>query len=401
MAYSRKTGDLFISEEIKEILVQIEKESVVAKALLKQRHSLDSLCEDYVNYISISVQDRFRISYLTPERIESIPDQELWTSSKRFNAKAGSVIKKIFPNFTEREIDNFITLYRSIISKPDFKFKVVKGEDIKKYYHYSQYFDNSSSLGASCMKHDSCQDFLDIYTENSDKVSLLIMVNPSDKILGRALLWNLPDIKLMDRIYTIDDNDLTLYFKKWAQDNGFFYKKEQKWNNTLFFIRPDGKSVQLELSVEIDNIRNFERFPYFDTFKFYSPSKKRLYNFMPQSGFDYILSSPDGYKQESDHLAQCSKSKLFYYKGDTQYVDYLNSRVFNGDLHFSDVNDCYIYKDDCIWDEELRDYIFSDSSMNNEKSIQRRKDWLERRRKERDEEESRLRNSLSDYLEFN
>lgn len=62
MAYSRKTGDLFISEEIKEILVQIEKESVVAKALLKQRHSLDSLCEDYVNYISISVQDRFRIS---------------------------------------------------------------------------------------------------------------------------------------------------------------------------------------------------------------------------------------------------------------------------------------------------------------------------------------------------
>lgn len=393
MAYLRKTGDIFISDEIKEVLTQIENDSAIAKSLLKQRHPLENLCNDYVNYISISTQNRFRISYLTQERIDSMSQDEFWTSSRRFNARPGSVIKKIFPNFSEKEIDNFITLYRTIISKPNFEFKVVKGDDIKKYYHYSNYCDNSSSLGASCMKHDSCQDFLDVYTQNQDKVSLLIMVNSDDKILGRAILWNLPDIKVMDRIYTIDDNDLTFYFKKWAQDNGYFYKKEQKWNNTLYFVNPDGNMVYLELSVKIDNINKFENYPYFDTFKFYSQSKKRLYNFIPESGFDYILSSPDGSKQDTECLSQCIKSKLFYYKGDTNYIQYLNGRVFSGDLHYSDVNDTYIYKDDCEWSEEIRDYIFCDSmkELNNLSAIEKRKKYI------KVNHDSYLKDSLSYY----
>jgi hypothetical protein len=42
-------------------------------------------------------------------------------------------------------------------------------------------------------------------------------------LLGRAILWDLDSIKLMDRIYTTNDEDLQFHFK-WGTENGFLYK---------------------------------------------------------------------------------------------------------------------------------------------------------------------------------
>jgi hypothetical protein len=56
-----------------------------------------------------------------------------------------------------------------------------------------------------------------LYCENQDKVSLLVMLNSSGGLLGRAILWDLDSIKLMDRIYTTNDEDLQFHFKKWGQ----------------------------------------------------------------------------------------------------------------------------------------------------------------------------------------
>ena len=65
MAYERKTSDIFISDELRKILTEIESQSIVASLLLKKRHSNEDLVDGFVNHISVSTQDKSKISYLT------------------------------------------------------------------------------------------------------------------------------------------------------------------------------------------------------------------------------------------------------------------------------------------------------------------------------------------------
>ena len=98
MPYERKTYDLFISDELRDILEQIKDESVVADLLLKRRHSKEDLADDPVNFISVSSQDSGRISYLTSERMGQIEQNTYWTSGRRFHVKPGGFVTKIFKN---------------------------------------------------------------------------------------------------------------------------------------------------------------------------------------------------------------------------------------------------------------------------------------------------------------
>ena len=110
MPYERKTIDLFISDNLREILNDIKSDSVVAEMLLKHRHSKEDIVDNPVNYISISSNDRSRISYLTTERMEQMSVTEYWSSSKRFHTKPGSFVGKIFKNVSQQEIEKFSNL---------------------------------------------------------------------------------------------------------------------------------------------------------------------------------------------------------------------------------------------------------------------------------------------------
>jgi len=235
MAYERKTYDIFISDDLKEILTQFESESVVAQLLLKKRHDKEDLVDNPVNFISISREDRTKLSYLTSERMEVLSPTEYWTSSRRFQAKPGGFISKVFKNVTSREVEKFSNLFRSQVNKPRFNFSIIKGPAIRNFYHYDSYQSDRGSLGASCMKHEGCQKYLDLYVQNPDKISMLIMTDDYGALMGRALLWNFDSYKIMDRIYTTCDEDLLFYFKQWATENGYLYKSEQNWYNTLQF----------------------------------------------------------------------------------------------------------------------------------------------------------------------
>jgi hypothetical protein len=87
MSYERKTFDIEISDNLKTILQNISRESLVAKLLLKKRHQKEDLVENPVNFISVSGEDSGKISYLTKERIDKIFTEteisDLWSSSKR------------------------------------------------------------------------------------------------------------------------------------------------------------------------------------------------------------------------------------------------------------------------------------------------------------------------------
>ena len=207
--------------------------------------------------------------------------------------------------FTDSEIEQFVYKYRSEIEKEknalELRFKVVEGDEIKKYYHRSMYETESGNLGNSCMRYDRCQSYLSIYTQNS-QCKLLVFMSESnpDKIIGRAILWEMEpyelSTKVMDRIYTIKTADEQL-FKEWAIKNKYWFKSNQDFSEfTSFeFHKEDGtvEKRQGEFSVKLDSKGDYHSYPYMDSFKYYSVSKGALYN-SSNFGYDYELVDTEG-----------------------------------------------------------------------------------------------------------
>lgn len=207
-----------------------------------------------------------------------------------------ALLTKSNQKFTDAEIEDFVYKYRAEVEKEkdvlNRRFRVVKGQDIKKYYHRSAYKEESGSLGSSCMRYDRCQNYLGIYTQNS-QASLLILLSEEDetKITGRAILWEMEpyeiSTKVMDRIYTIKTADEQL-FKEWAIKNGYWFKSRQDFSEyTDFeFHKEDGEveKRQGEFSVQLDIKGEYANYPYMDSFKYYNPYSGKLYN---SSNFDY------------------------------------------------------------------------------------------------------------------
>lgn len=401
MPYERKTFDLIISEELRTVLSEIEADSQVAKLLLKKRHEKEDLVEDPINFISVA-HDKTKISYLTTDRIAKIEDPSLyWSSSRRFAVKPGGFISKLFKDIPAREVEKFSNLYRAQANKVQFTLKVIEGGEILKYYHYSSYASDRGTLGASCMKHDNCQDYLGVYTDNRNKVKMLVMLNSDDKLMGRALLWDFDTNKIMDRIYTISDEEFAFQFKKWATDNGYLYKSEQNWYNTLQFENLSTPKQELKLAIKLDN-SDFRRYPYVDTFKFFNQEEGLLLNYMEGNNFRTLCSS-DGSRYDSDYLVFDDIDRVLRHRGDSVYVRYLNIRTSHNNVRYSDINDEYILHNDCNYDEELGDYIFNEENdkQNNAERIQERKDYLRKRREEMEKRESqpRRKKSTSSWIE--
>ncbi len=372
MAYERKTIDINVSEDLREILKEIEGESIVATLLLKRRHSREDLVESYVDFISISSQDRGKISYLTSDRMSSVDPNEYWTSSRRYHTKPGSFISKLFVGVSGKEIEKFSGLFRSQSQKTKFVFKVVSGNEIKKFYSENSYAQMRASLGASCMKHDHCQNYFQLYTKNENKVSMLVMLNPDGNLLGRSILWNFDSVKLMDRIYTTNDEDLQFHFKKWATENDYLYKSDQNWSSSLYFEQLGQKKRELRFDIKLDNIR-LDRYPYMDTFKFLDTSKGILTNYLPDN-MDYVrtLTGSDGSTHCNDYLRLDDIDRVFRHRGDVIHVDYLKLYTSRDNCQYSDINNQYILRKDSEYKEEVNDYIFNEeySNLNNPRILE-------------------------------
>jgi hypothetical protein len=399
MAYQRKTYDLFISDELRTILEQIKSESVVADLLCKSRHSKEDLVEDPVNFISISSQDPTRISYLTTERIGSIHEFEYWTSSRRFHMKPGGFISKVFKDVSAKDVEIFSNLYRAEVRKPKFEFKVVTGEDIRRYYHYDYHVNDYGSLGVSCMRYESCQKLFNMYVENPDKISLLLMLNEDGRVMGRALLWNFDGNKIMDRIYTINDEQLVFYFKKWSTENGYYYKAQQNWYNSIQFERlGEGRKI-FKFDIKLNN-SDFRYYPYMDTFKFFNPDTGTFSNYRPEGRDHYTLCSSDGSKYDWNYLEYDDFDKVYRHRGETVRLHYLNMNAHPDRCNYSNIMDQYILCDHSQWREDIEDYVFIGeySEMNDNDRIEQRLKDIEEYSKQRTIRRSRRSSSLSQEL---
>ena len=398
MPYERKTVDIHISDDLKNVLSVIESESLVAALLLKRRHNREDLAESYVNYISISKQDRTKLSYLTQDRIDSLDPQEYWTSSRRYIAKPGAFISKLFNDIPAKEVEKFSNLFRSQAAKAPFRFEVVKGNRIKDFYYYENYHSSErGSLGVSCMKHEHCQKYFDLYTENEENVSMLTMFNDKNRLIGRALLWDFESNKIMDRIYTYNDEELSFYFKQWATEHGYYYKSEQNWFNTMFFEQIGTGKKEFKLEMKLPNIKQ-HYYPYMDTFKFIDLDKGVLYNYLPEDTSSLrTLTSSDGSKHPSDYLVFDMIDRVMRYRNDAAYIQYAEIWTGRQNAVYSNYNDKWILKQDSRYEEMIDDYIFNEE--HNDKNTEKLLKLIEQRRKEQEERRSASKSSNKSKLE--
>jgi hypothetical protein len=241
---------------------------------------------------------------------------KVWNATSRTNMKVGRIVRALLTkagiSVTDNELVEFVNLYKStfdVINDAFSKFELVNGSEISYWYSAEHYESETSSLGNSCMANvDS--DFFDIYVENKDVCSLLILYSndgeiengkfKSSKIRGRALVWKTTcGDTFMDRIYTINDSDIDL-FKQYCVDKNWWHKKSQ---GTSSFLNLKRGSSEKEASYVV-NLRNsnFDHYPYLDSLMFLNRDSGELSNSAELISAEIVLNSTSGeYEDYGDY----------------------------------------------------------------------------------------------------
>jgi len=270
-------------------------ESPVAKSLYSifwnSRYSTANLAQ---NYIEITNKDNM-VSFLSDLKADQLvnygmDEEDLFSAKGRSEIAVGRMARAILSNkelydgkpFTDKEYEDFVNLYKSKSSIKGNRFELVTGDRIADYYDEDQYAGGSGTLGSSCMRGEDCQEYFGIYTDNTNVCSLLVYLNSSDKVLGRALVWNLSESPsesktFMDRIYTIQDSDVNKFIT-YADEKGWMYKYKQSAHDLegLAFKYQGGFYVG-RITVELRKAK-FENYPFVDTLSFLNLKKKTISN---------------------------------------------------------------------------------------------------------------------------
>jgi hypothetical protein len=286
-----------VSEIATNILDIIESEQWFPDTKVKQNYFdlVDS--EDMVGFISNSkVVSKMDDVYDNPELPYTIPG--------RGEVKIGKIVNYICSlrgiSVTDSDREAFVNAWKASTEVSTIQFKLISGDDIAKYYNENNYYSSQGTLGSSCMKEESSKTFK-IYTQNPNKVKLLIYVDADDKIHGRALVWKVKKSPceskyLMDRIYTNRDSDANR-FRQFADNEGWFYKKNSTSHDNVgvVFIYK-GQEIAGEVKVKLDgDCRNY---PYVDTMCYLSKDKDSLSNLSDKNC--YVLQDIYGEREICD-----------------------------------------------------------------------------------------------------
>lgn len=250
---------------------------------------------NYANDILLVKSRDDKYVFIDDRKISKKIDKE---SIKPSEIRIGRAIKQLLKGAgiekSDADIEKFVNKWKSRIKyevdRFDF-FRLVKGDDIKFWYHQKNYSKKGGTLNGSCMRYDSCQRFFGIYTDNPDVCQMLILIDDNNQLTGRALVWKLRNGEtFMDRIYYVNDSDVDL-FKNYAKKEGWYYKHQQNNEPNEVIINPEGKGVISGIFVDLDT--DFKYYPYMDTLRYLSKSDGYLTNVYDAS-YDMELEDTEG-----------------------------------------------------------------------------------------------------------
>lgn len=225
-----------------------------------------------MNYLD-ATPDGKMITYVTFDKYFEDEDYK----KGRQSAKPIKVINKILKdnNMDELKQDEIDAVLSALEQKMEADFVVVSGKDISKYYNEKNYVSASGgSLHSSCMRYSeySIYGMFEIYEDNAKM--LILKERGSDKIYGRALIWELETengekYTLLDRIYCIK-NSIVGLFINYANKNNMLYLPEQTYCNRVFYKndKPFLNCSEVEVFVRLAKRPiDYAKFPYFDTIR--------------------------------------------------------------------------------------------------------------------------------------
>ena len=265
----------------------------------------------------------------------------------------GRFVNKLFPGkYNSKEVEEFVNSFKASLEKAGEHFELVEGEDIEFWYNSENYKEKSGTLGNSCMAQK--RNLFGIYTQNQDVCKMLIL-KEDDKILGRALVWKLNSLNIkkdedpgffMDRQYTIKESDVQK-FRNYAIEQGWSYKS---YNNHHSFgtININGEDRNVEMTVKVKD-KDYNRYPYMDTFRRYDVSNGILHNDDEQDK-----------EYEGQYILEDTGGGYAEIEGGV-YSEWYDRRI----------ND-----DDAVWSEPLGDYLIRDRAVQVERAgSSRRRGW--------------------------
>ena len=292
----------------------------------------------------------------------SAEQPELWNKFRN-STTIGKVINKLWPNKYKpngdpgKDIESFsndIKMERRRSEEIFDRFKIVSGDDIIHYYNENQYDPRAfhgSNLGGSCMRYSHCSNYIDFYAKNSG-VKLVILMSDNeeeennDKIVGRAVLWDIASIdgekvnrKFMDRIYYIDDTIMRL-FKEFAKRNKWMYKEKQNMFSETRTVDTIDDSVSNRSLETVSTFKETGEYPYMDSMKYYYHYDGDLTNVENDDGDAWTLESTNGEYEEHDGI----------------YVEFYGENYPEEDLIFCELGTEYRLPDDAFLIDSLQEY---------------------------------------------
>lgn len=308
-----------------------------SEALVKE---LDSLITDEVRMLTVRIGE-FEISFL-PKGKEAEYNGRDWSRKNRQTGKPTRIFQKLIKReFKTREWEIFNNLFRAELCQCN-NFEIVEGEDIRYWYLDEHYYRCDGTLGNSCMRYEQAQPYFDIYV---DKAKMLI-TKKDDLLTGRALIWEIDGVTILDRIYTCFDY-LENCFIDYAKEHGWWIRETNSLlstGETQWWYTPDDdykNCTDREFVLELD--KGYEYFPYMDSFRYYNGDCKLSTHPVYNVALDSTDGNWDSCEWECD---QCGRTFYSYSSEETP-----------DELHWSDWNDCYLCDDCCWYSDGLNDYI--------------------------------------------
>ena len=337
-----------------------------------------------------TINSRGKMTYTPKGRMTvTTEDREKWLADSRYRSeiKFGKGLRKIFAHQSIDVPDTVIEYFANKL-KGLYTFqgniKIIKGEDIRKWYSGDNYSrDNTESLQNSCMRHDSCQKYFDIYTENDDKIQMIIATNDDNKLLGRAILWNTDSHGLFcDRIY---GTQMTIEaIKAYAKKLGAYTKYEQSYSNAQI-VSSTGELIDNEIEIKL-NTGGFEYYPYMDTLKHTDDISDENKLVLNSNSGEYCLESTDGGPGDNYVTLHCGdriheddaryvdRYGEYYHMDETVYSEYHGEdiiyersiTIYNGrdyawddcdDFKYVDEDEKYYPTDEVEWSEYQQEYL--------------------------------------------
>ena len=294
--------------------------------------------------------------------------------TKRTELNVGRFANKVLTKFgyqvdpvkLNKFVDNFKALFDFRKNKAS-QIEIVEGEEIRKWYLENNYYKPNYTLQNSCMRYSHCQEYLDIYVENS-QVKLAILKSPDDKnkIIGRALIWTLENGETyLDRPYANNDEDVNL-FKQWGRAKG--WKVSGTYDDVI---------------VKLDSC-DFSYYPYMDTFKYLDTSTCTLHSSseefdkgngdfikLEETNGKYQPSNPGVYSDyygeyiDRDSAVWAENEDSWISSDDAIYLEY-NGEYVHRDcdyIGYSEYDGQYYYHDDLVESEHLNTYIYANDAL--------------------------------------